>query len=491
MADGKMQANPFYSKMERPIEVMIDVRNGAETGPEIDCKRPRLLGEAGEIVDQRNPHSLLLEITQALQSGDRPSATRLFREFSRDYASGLPGRMDKFLHIMSAMLKTARISAYDDLSKLILSSLFDVMRKCSRTAWELMLKALQAEAELFVRPPLDGLLLDIYEYALSRGYATVPQLTSEILKTSTRSLHSLDDSQRRMSALRFTLARILQRGKVGRQEHRRFEFVCYDMLSDRDSRVRLTALNALKKMIETDRSLRDSDYANMMLDSDRQVRIETLRLLQLFAKKFPETKVHDRQDRRRLMILLSDDAFSAVCQGVNDMDKLVRAEAAHLLGEFVKVGESYLDQTLDKKLMSSKTTDRGESVFRVKESKFALTKGGDRRHGGRWQLHGGREKAKRGQSEWGTGKRLNEVAPGETVQRDTKHEENESIMSQGAAGAFVTALEDEFMAVRQAAVYSLGKLAANRPNFALTALDHLADMFNDEIAQVSFWTGWN
>uniref|UniRef100_A0A915DUA8 Integrator complex subunit 4 n=1 Tax=Ditylenchus dipsaci TaxID=166011 RepID=A0A915DUA8_9BILA len=40
------------------------------------------------------------------------------------------------------------------------------------------------------------------------------------------------------------------------------------------------------------------------------------------------------------------------------------------------------------------------------------------------------------------------------------------------------------MAVRQAAVYSLGKLAANRPEFAKKCIDHLADMFNDEIQQV-------
>ena len=33
-------------------------------------------------------------------------------------------------------------------------------------------------------------------------------------------------------------------------------------------------------------------------------------------------------------------------------------------------------------------------------------------------------------------------------------------------------------------MYSLGKLAANRPDFANQCIDHLADMFNDEIAAV-------
>ncbi|VDP13703.1 unnamed protein product [Heligmosomoides polygyrus] len=38
--------------------------------------------------------------------------------------------------------------------------------------------------------------------------------------------------------------------------------------------------------------------------------------------------------------------------------------------------------------------------------------------------------------------------------------------------------------VRRAAVFSLGKLASTRPSFAGSALDHLADMFNDEIVEV-------
>lgn len=40
------------------------------------------------------------------------------------------------------------------------------------------------------------------------------------------------------------------------------------------------------------------------------------------------------------------------------------------------------------------------------------------------------------------------------------------------------------LGVRRAAVYSLGKLAGTRPGFATLALDHLADMFNDEMPEV-------
>lgn len=41
-----------------------------------------------------------------------------------------------------------------------------------------------------------------------------------------------------------------------------------------------------------------------------------------------------------------------------------------------------------------------------------------------------------------------------------------------------------FLAVRQAAVYSLGTLAVDRQEFARLSIDHLADMFNDEIQEV-------
>ena len=110
---------------------------------------------------------------------------------------------------------------------------------------------------------------------------------------------------------------------------------------------------------------------------------------------------------------------------------------------------------------------------------------------------------------WSTGRKLGEDVPME------QDEEGQAIIPTGACGAFITALEDEFMgklivcyntnqirlyrkqiifiyymylsrfiAVRQAAVYSLGKLATNRPLFANMCIDHLADMFNDEIQQV-------
>lgn len=88
-------------------------------------------------------------------------------------------------------------------------------------------------------------------------------------------------------------------------------------------------------------------------------------------------------------ICLSDDAFCAVCHAVNDMEVLsplpplpshpspspsshlsfeveVRCLASSLLGEFDVVSESYLDQTLDKKLMKMKKVCHLSSLLKWK-----------------------------------------------------------------------------------------------------------------------------
>lgn len=52
-------------------------------------------------------------------------------------------------------------------------------------------------------------------------------------------------------------------------------------------------------------------------------------------------------------IRLVDDAFAQICNMVNDLNMVVRAEAARLLGSLHTVSQRFLDQTLDKKLMSN------------------------------------------------------------------------------------------------------------------------------------------
>lgn len=49
---------------------------------------------------------------------------------------------------------------------------------------------------------------------------------------------------------------------------------------------------------------------------------------------------------------LVDDAFAKLCQAIGDLSVNVRTLAAELLGSMVNVNPHFLEQTLDKKLMS-------------------------------------------------------------------------------------------------------------------------------------------
>lgn len=81
--------------------------------------------------------------------------------------------------------------------------------------------------------------------------------------------------------------------------------------------------------------------------------------------------------------------------------------------------------------------------------------------------------------EWSTGKKWADDAPKEMLSADSI-----SLMASGACGAFVQGLEDEFLEVRSASIDSMCKLALFNSTFAVTSLDFLVDMFNDEIEAV-------
>lgn len=51
-------------------------------------------------------------------------------------------------------------------------------------------------------------------------------------------------------------------------------------------------------------------------------------------------------------IRLVDDAFAKICQAISDLSVNVRTLAAELLGSMSNVNSHFLEQTLDKKLMS-------------------------------------------------------------------------------------------------------------------------------------------
>lgn len=112
-------------------------------------------------------------------------------------------------------------------------------------------------------------------------------------------------------------------------------------------------------------------------------------------------------------IRLIDDAFGKICNGVTDLSMHVRTLAAKLLGTMKLVSPKFLNQTLDKKLMSN---------MRRKRTAHELA----------W------ENVTSG--EWASGKKWADDAPKELLDAD-----NISLMSSGACGAFVHGLEDEFL----------------------------------------------
>ncbi len=162
-----------------------------------------------------------------------------------------------------------------------------------------------------------------------------------------------------------------------------------------------------------------------------------------------------------------DDAFVKICDHVNDSSMPVRALAAQLLGDFTNVSEKFLEQTLDKKLMSHlriiksdhqrqlELHQRGGSVDWDSGRSWGMgapkVSGGGGGGGGGGDSEGGV-----GNSEGGVGRRVSVGWEKSEVDGCIDVElfcvlqleldpEGISLMKAGACGAFVHGLEDEFM----------------------------------------------
>lgn len=225
---------------------------------------------------------------------------------------------------------------------------------------------------------------------------------------------------------------------------------------DSDPRVRTSALQALLTLHERGHILDMAVYeqASLALDDDfEDVRLAAIKLIWVFSLADPErlVKLPSSDDAR-----LIDDAFIKICHMVNDLSMNVRREASQLLGSLSLVSPKFLEQTLDKKLMSHLKRRKTE-------------------HEKRKELHaaGGADEG------WSTGRTWGDKAPEAELDPG-----DVSLISSGACGAFVHGLEDEFLEVRTAAVDSLCELAYRNAPFAVMSLDFLADMMNDEIESV-------
>uniref|UniRef100_A0A6M2DDE3 Integrator complex subunit 4 n=1 Tax=Xenopsylla cheopis TaxID=163159 RepID=A0A6M2DDE3_XENCH len=220
-----------------------------------------------------------------------------------------------------------------------------------------------------------------------------------------------------------------------------------------DARVRSAALHSMLKLHSRGAVLDPKLFSiatEALKDDYECVRKEALSIIVELGNTHPEHMISVPESDSELRLI--DVAFGHVCSAVCDLIVRIRVQAAGLLGTMVKVGPSFLLQTLDKKLMSNMRKKRSAH----ERAKEILTSG-----------------------EWASGKRWGEDAPKEKVSADSV-----SLIGTGACGALVHGLEDEFLEVRNAAVDSMCILALHNSEFAEISLDFLVDMFNDEIEEV-------
>lgn len=220
-----------------------------------------------------------------------------------------------------------------------------------------------------------------------------------------------------------------------------------------DSRLRSSALQTLYHLHSEGASLDISLYSEFcesLKDNYSGCRLTAMKLVEILSRRFGDCLVCSGKEDDQ--IRLADDAFAKICNMMSDIEVSVRVEAAILLSRFRTVSSSYLDQTLDKKLMSN---------LRKKKSAHERN----------------RESAAAG--EWSSGKKWADDAPQEEV-----CPESVNLMDIGACGAFVHGLEDEYSEVRMASLESITCLSEVFPSFGHQSLDFIVDMFNDEIEEI-------
>lgn len=220
-----------------------------------------------------------------------------------------------------------------------------------------------------------------------------------------------------------------------------------------DSRVRSQAFRSILTLGRRGVELMPKLFeraVSALQDDYECVRKESLQLIYELGIGHPDHMISVPESDMEMKLI--DAAFGKICWAICDISMLVRTQAAELLGGMTRVSAEFLNQTLDKKLMSNMR--RKKSLHERNMNHFTS-------------------------GEWSTGKKWADDAPKELI-----HSSDVSLIESGACGALVHGLEDEFLEVRTATVDSLCQLALEHSEFAVTSLDFLVDMFNDEIESV-------
>ncbi|XP_023648280.1 integrator complex subunit 4 isoform X1 [Paramormyrops kingsleyae] len=243
-----------------------------------------------------------------------------------------------------------------------------------------------------------------------------------------------------------------QGGAVG-VASRDVQGIISDYFGDQDPRVRTAAIKAMLQLHERGMKLQQTVYSQackLLSDDYQQVRSVAVQMVWVLSQLYPESIVPIPSSNEEIRLV--DDSFGKISHMVSDGSWVVRVQAAKILGSMQQVSPHFLEQTLDKKLMSDLRRKR-TAHERAKE----LYSSGEFSSGRKWA----------------------DDAPKEKVDTTAVN-----LMDSGACGAFVHGLEDEMYEVRIAAVEALCALAQSSPSFAEKCLDFLVDMFNDEIEEV-------
>ncbi|KAJ8256789.1 hypothetical protein COCON_G00189410 [Conger conger] len=226
-----------------------------------------------------------------------------------------------------------------------------------------------------------------------------------------------------------------------------------DYFEDQDPRVRTAAIKAMLQLHERGIKLHQTIYSQackLLCDDYEQVRSVAVQMVWVLSQLYSESIVPIPSSSEEIRLV--DDSFGKISHMVSDGSWVVRVQAAKILGSMQQVSPHFLEQTLDKKLMSDLRRKR-TAHERAKE---LYTSG-----------------------EFSSGRKWADDAPKERVDTTAVN-----LIDSGACGAFVHGLEDEMFEVRIAAVEALCALAQSSASFAGKCLDFLVDMFNDEIEEV-------
>ncbi|CAI5438422.1 unnamed protein product [Caenorhabditis angaria] len=402
---------------------------------------------------------------------DRQLTNNLLRELDNEHVRNVNKKY--IVECCTKLLTACSVAKLDTISCKIFRTLFSIMKQGDRIQWISFLESLKNFEVLFTKICLDANILEVYTFALSQEYIKVEDIPEQVMVCSKRGIsqtHSTDNRTKSLS-INFQVSYFMADTKSETKMKECEKLLC-KLAVDRDFRTRNVACEGFLKLTEHGYKLNKSTYQiikGLMTDTDSNIRIMALSLSLYFANRKPSETTSGKGT-----ILITDDAFSAVCDAMNDIELNVRVKAAKILGGFENVSEELIHQTLDKKMMR---TNKASEVVKIQKIDVC----------DEWKFlkkNKNTEQQDNSRGGWSRGKELNASCPEASSSSKNQDEDDDSIIPHGACGAFVSALEDEFMDVRRAAVWSLGKLASNRPSFAISALEYLADMFNDEISDV-------